>query len=120
MATYFNTEVKNGQKKAGVKFAGDPTALILFNASAPLSGSVLSASFIDTAGINGKTTQIGHIEIDGTYQGETFYVQLNDRQVLGFTVPGAAAKTNTTVTPIASGHAITGPTHNRLRLLGNI
>ena len=51
---------------------------------------------------------------------QVFYVQLKDRQTLGFLVPSAAKATTNTVTLSAVGHTVVGPTQIRLRRQGQV
>ena len=124
MAIYYNEQVDNNRRKAGVYFTGDPTVSIVFNTQ-PLSGNglgsnTLSATFSDTVGQNGYHTNSGTIEIDGTYQGEPFFVQLKDRQTLAFIAPAGAARSTTATTLTAVDHTIDTPRQRRLRNLGII
>jgi len=211
MALYYNSQVGQNGVNKGVQFDGEPTAVVVFNAAPSLSGTTLSATWVDTTGTNTYHTSAGIVEIDGNYQArrpiaasvlasgganpytsgvsavnvtfvgsgyfgpnftyptvtfsspdsgtnvatgtavvangtvtgvtitnagsgyatpptiaftapptQIFYVQLKDRQTLGFLVPTAAAATTNTVTLTAAGHTVVGPTQIRLRRQGQV
>ena len=120
-ATYYNTEaISNNSVAAGVRLAASTAASVVFN-SASLSGTVLSATFVNTSNgfsFQGLSSGTGTIEIDGSYCGATFAVTMADRTAFTFTVPTTAANTSNPVALTAVGVAAVGPTFVRLRNQG--
>jgi hypothetical protein len=122
-ATYYNTEaIANNSVASGVRLVATAAASVVFN-SASLSGTTLSATFVNTTNgtsFQGLSSGTGTIEIDGSYAGATFGVTMADRTSFTFTVPTTGARTSNPVTLTSAGYGAVGPTFVRLRNQGQI
>ena len=121
MPNYLNTELTPGNTSNGITFVASNEVTLNFNAAASLSGTTLSATFVDTEntyGVLGLSSGTGTLEIDGAYKGATFAVITGDRTSYTFTVPNSAKATTTEVTLTPDGYSTVGRTFLRLRNQG--
>ena len=120
--SYLNPEDQDASPGAtnGIRLIDNNAAFaILFNSISPLSGTVLSATWINTAN-SGLSSGPGTVEFDGAYQGATVWVNMPDRTSFKTILPSGNANSTAVITLTGDGYYAVGPTQVRLRNLGYI